>query len=189
MAALYTDQLEKLLAQVVVGKCMRFVGVFSADLVPPLNVFQSSSSCCCFAANTDPSYRPGKHWVLFISRRAADGFVLEYFDSYGMPLEMYSDLHLSCLRNGYLPLIKQYNTVMLQHLSTSVCGYYCVYFAHRRALGQPFASVVRLLASLGTSSLLRDKRVLRNVYCLVTCRSSSSYTANAAVRQGCCALD
>jgi hypothetical protein len=139
MAALYTEELERLLLQAVVigggggGRRMKMLGVYSADLMPSVDEIRrgclsttfsaSSSSLCCFAINTDPSHRPGKHWVLFIACQKADGVHLEYFDSYGMPMELYRDLYDSCSNKGLLPLIKQYNTLMLQDVSTTVCGY------------------------------------------------------------------
>lgn len=188
MAALYTEELERLLMQVVSGRRMQVIGVFPADMLPSVDMIQESSySCCCFAVNTDPSHRPGKHWVLFISSwTASAGLELEYFDSYGMQLELYRELHLSCLRNSYLSLIKRYNTVMLQDLTTTACGYYCVFFAYLRANGRSFAYAVRFLVSLSTSSVTRDKLVVRNVYAIVDCRSKPMCYSGTGLRQCCC---
>jgi hypothetical protein len=155
---------------------MKVLGVYSADLLPTVDEIRlgcrNSSrnfTSCCFAVNTDPSSRPGKHWVLFIGCRNACGVqLLEYFDSYGMPMELYRDLYDSCLNKGLLPLIKQYNTLMLQDVSTSVCGYYCVLFANLRASGRSFAHVVRHLSSCAASALDRDNFVVRCVYALLS---------------------
>jgi hypothetical protein len=181
---------------------MKILGVFSADMLPSVNeIIQqccakptTTSSgcccccCCCFAVNTDPSHRPGKHWVLFIGCRTAsanqnEAFHLEYFDSYGMPMELYRDLHDSCLHKGLLPLIKQYNTVMLQDVKTSVCGHYCVLFANLRASGRSFAAAVRSLSSCAASALDRDNLVVRRVYTMVNRSSSSS---NSSSSSSCC---
>jgi len=205
MAALFTDDLERLLAQAVSSR-MKILGVFSADMLPfvneisqqccgkPTSSSSSSSSgsskstssccCCCFAVNTDPSHRPGKHWVLFIGCRTAsananEAFHLEYFDSYGMPMELYRDLYDSCLHKGLLPLIKQYNTVMLQDVKTSVCGHYCVLFANLRASGRSFAAAVRSLSSCAASTLDRDNLVVRRVYAMVNRARSNSSSSNS----------
>ena len=48
----------------------RFLGVFSADTLPELGSGQ------CLVTNTDPSSRPGKHWIAIF--RGSD--FVEYFD-------------------------------------------------------------------------------------------------------------
>jgi hypothetical protein len=189
MTALFTDELERLLAQAVSGR-MKMLGVFSADVLPIVNEIRSCSSStisnsCCFAVNTDPSHRPGKHWVLFIgcrtsSANANESFHLEYFDSYGMPMELYRDLYDSCLHKGLLPLIKQYNTVMLQDVKTSVCGHYCVLFANLRATGRSFAAAVRNLSSCAASTLDRDNFVVRRVYAMADRTNSSTSSSSSS---------
>lgn len=183
MAVLFTDELERLLLQVISGKRMKMLGVYSADLLPSVDEISLAcrrdsnfiSSSCCFAVNTDPSHRPGKHWVLFVACRNACGLELEYFDSYGMPMELYRDLYESCSSKGLLSLIKHCNIVMLQHVTTSVCGYYCILFAYLRANGRSFASVVCHLSSCAASALERDSLVVRRVYALLSknkCKNS-----------------
>jgi hypothetical protein len=96
------------------------------------------------------------------------------------------------LHKGFLPLIKMRNTVMLQDLTTTVCGYYCIFFAYLRANGRSFAIAVRFLASVSSnSSLLRDKFVVRKVYAIVNCRSKpicNQIAGNFRFRQCCSAL-
>lgn len=193
MAALYTEELEGLLKQAV-GRRMVMLGVFSADLLPSANSIHQNRSSCCFAVNTDPSNRPGKHWILFITCwTSTAGMELEYFDSFGMPIELYRDLYDSCVRKGLVPLIKQRNTLMLQDINTSVCGYYCVLFAYLRATGRSFASAVRFLSHAGSSALVRDNFVVRTVYARLgrtSCSSSNSRIlachSGGHIRQCCC---
>lgn len=51
-----------------------FIGVFSADEVP--NVIKPNT---CMILNTDPSYKPGVHWVALMSDVAGKVY---FYDSY-----------------------------------------------------------------------------------------------------------
>ena len=88
MAALHTEQLEYLLTHLVqqVGN-VDTLGVFPAYHLPSTALLRSRSRDVCFIANTDPHNRPGSHWLAFYYR--ARFRTLEYFDSYGFPLEAY----------------------------------------------------------------------------------------------------
>ena len=56
----------------------KFEGVFAEDLLPrSMNIYP-----CGYIVNTDPSSKPGKHWVAFYFTRPEQG---EFFDSYGHP--------------------------------------------------------------------------------------------------------
>ena len=56
-----------------------FQGVFSSDHLPQLPVKHRPAA---FVVNTDPSRRPGEHWIaLYLPTRGP----VEYFDSYGKP--------------------------------------------------------------------------------------------------------
>ncbi len=96
-------------------KC--FKGVFPSDRLPyksklPLNII----------INTDPSYKPGQHWIAVSITKEGVG---EYFDSYGIPpfvesIEKF--LNEKCL-NGWT-----YNQVALQSINSETCGHYCILF-------------------------------------------------------------
>ena len=98
-------------------------GVYAADELPlrtAVPVF--------IIANTDKASKPGRHWVtLFIdaNRRC------EYFHSYGMKPTIPSTLNF-IQRNS---VIWTRNNVLLQALSSKVCGQYCACFLALRARG------------------------------------------------------
>jgi hypothetical protein len=74
--------------------------------------------------NTDPSDKPGTHWVaIFIN---TDG-TAEYFDSYGFKP------NVSTI-SKFLQRFKhcRYNKKRIQGLFSSVCGHYCIYFVLHR---------------------------------------------------------
>jgi hypothetical protein len=164
MAALNTYEVTTLLWHIVhrPGK-MVSLGVFAADCLPTahrLKMVMSDKSKCCFVANTDPSEKPGKHWVLFIATKARGRIQLEYFDSYGLPMPLYADLYAACIRNNLLSLITVVNTTRLQDTKSSVCGYYCLLFAHFRAIGNSFTFTVDHLRSRSNTAVGRDKYVV-----------------------------
>jgi hypothetical protein len=69
--------------------------------------------------NTDPSNKPGTHWVAV--------YCDEYFDSYGRPSK----------RN------KKYNPVRIQGTLSSACGQYCVYYLCHRIRGRSMNDIVK----------------------------------------------
>lgn len=164
MVALYTEEMDKLLNYAVANR-IRMLGIFPADMIPDVKDLLQVPDYSCFVANTDPSNLPGKHWVLFVANASPQTSpAVEYFDSYGLPLEVHSDLYNSCMRNGILSRITRINSFMLQDISTSVCGYYCTLFAHLRAKGMSFDSAINYLVAAGSSPLQRDNFVLNKVY-------------------------
>ena len=96
-------------------KC--FKGVFPCDRVPykaklPLNII----------INTDPSNKPGTHWVCVSIDKNGRGF---YFDSFGFPPITPQILKFIRIRskNGW-----SYNKTQIQNINASTCGNYCVLY-------------------------------------------------------------
>ena len=93
-----------------------FKGVFPCDELPyhqnlPLNII----------VNTDPSYKPGTHWICISIKKNGEGF---YFDSFGLPplkKEIVDFLVTKCKR-------WRFNQVSLQNITSKTCGHYCVLF-------------------------------------------------------------
>jgi hypothetical protein len=180
MAALNTNEVKSLLHRIAHRPgLMAVLGVFPADCLPSrekiLHTLQHFT-LCCFVVNTDPSTRPGKHWVAFVAFSVRVGcFKLEYFDSYGLPLTLYTDLHASCIRSQFLPLICVVNTISLQDFTSSVCGHYCLLFAHLRAMGRSFIFIIRYLSSYDAVAKARDKFVVRTLHSVLHCSGSTMY--------------
>lgn len=86
--------------------------------------------------NTDPSYKPGKHWMLFFR----DNDVMELFDSLGRDLsDMEADIKTFAHRfNDTVKYVSQ----RVQPVNSSLCGHYCLYFAHRRCDGHSMNDIV-----------------------------------------------
>ena len=61
-----------------------FCGVFASYRLPQT----IETYPCGFVANTDPSHKPGTHWVAFYFVSKEEG---EFFDSYGYPPDHYQN--------------------------------------------------------------------------------------------------
>jgi hypothetical protein len=105
-----------------------FGGVLAYDQLPKS---QSKSAIKAYVINTDPSYRPGQHWVaIYMTSQCSF-----YFDSYGLAPQQ--------------PPIKEFLRKRKKVVfygrrlqgSGSMCGHYCLYFIllmQRKQRIQPF---------------------------------------------------
>jgi hypothetical protein len=114
-----------------------FMGTFPCDDIP--QVFTRPAA---FVINTDPSTKPGEHWVVIWLEADGTG---QYFDSFGMPplqLDILNYLNQTCV-NGWL-----YNTTMLQNVLSVTCGNYCVLFVKMRCLGYSYIDFINLFTDI-----------------------------------------
>ena len=108
-------------------------GVFPVDALPldaPLH------TPVCFVINTDKASGPGEHWQAVYIGADHKG---QFFDSYGLaptdPL-LLRFLNRHCLYHVH-------NDRLLQSLTSSYCGYYCVYFVMMKARGQSLSQLLQ----------------------------------------------
>ena len=89
-----------------------------------------------FIINTDPSDRPGLHWVgLYF-----DGLGhFEYVDSFGLP-PLHDEIETLIAHNTTQPLT--YNTRGLQDILSNTCGLYVLYFILIKSRGGSMRRVV-----------------------------------------------
>jgi Adenovirus endoprotease len=212
MAALKTEQLECLL-DCTVDNTVRVLGVFAADCVPmrySLNTERLSlrtnteahtefdtNKQYCFILNTHPSSAPGEHWLAFLFNHFTHK--LEYFDSFGFALNTYADVYAGLDSCGLLPFCEAANNVgMLQSLTSTVCGHYCVAFLFWRSknVRTHISYFARFIMSSHTAADRRDKLIvellrevtLRHPCCAVQLFGfvSSSAPHSSAYSQSCC---
>ena len=112
-----------------------------------------------YVFNTHPSLKPGEHWIAVVTR----GRVAYYFDSFGRHPDVYAALanefRLQCRR-------VYYNNTLLQNLSSTACGDYCVLFCLLSARGWSLQRFVNWLSSFDLSET-RDhtlRRLLIEMY-------------------------
>ncbi len=105
----------------------QFKGTYPRDMLPKINHLPSG-----IVINTDPSNKPGEHWVaMYIDING----VGEYFDSFGLPplhKEIVSFLEKNCSR-GWLC-----NTITFQSMFSETCGMYCVLYLSSKFKGMSF---------------------------------------------------
>jgi hypothetical protein len=112
--------MDTLMIRKLLKKFKCFKGVFPSDQLPyktelPLNII----------VNTDPSTKPGQHWVCICINKKRVGY---YFDSFGInPFveDIIKFLNKRCVKWSY-------NKQCIQNITSSTCGHYCVlYIIHR----------------------------------------------------------
>lgn len=106
-----------------------------------------------FVINTDSDQEQGEHWVaIFIGKDQ----VPIYFDSFGLP-PLHEDFHMFLNRTGRQGWI--YNTVTLQHPTSTSCGKYCIEFLRHQF---KYKSVFEFI-NLFTSDLIRNEKILNSL--------------------------
>ena len=105
-------------------------GVLSRDQTVPHN-----HKMAFFIYNLEPSYMSGSHWVAtFVKDR-----LINYFDSFGLP--PFQEI-VNHTRKKNLTLIHQSD--QLQHLSTTTCGYFCLYFLNEMNKGNTYYKLLKV---------------------------------------------
>jgi hypothetical protein len=150
MAALSTNQVHTLLAAVVPAKDHVVVlGAFPADYLPiemhngvlyafGMDIPRHSAVLdkhknYCFVLNVDTEGEPGEHWLGFFYEGNRNGRNLYYFDSFGMAVEMYTNVAKALDDHGLKYSCFAANRVPLQSFTSSVCGQYAIVFLAWRA--------------------------------------------------------
>ena len=113
-----------------------FDGVFPADGLRDIKTKPKLIIC-----NTDPSNLPGKHWLLFFFQNDT----VDYYDSLGNNLEYYGKEFTDFVKK----FAKFYEKaeVRTQPLNTSLCGYYCLYFAYGKCNGLKMEEIIDSMIS------------------------------------------
>lgn len=122
--------------------CDVFDGVHAAD-----QLHESKHRPTAMVINTDPSWRPGRHWVAIYVPCVGP---VEYFDSYGKSPDVPAILRF--LRGK--PSV--YNRRCLQSRTSEVCGQYCIYYLVHRARGR---SMEEITGRFGTDKNRNDEDV------------------------------
>ena len=98
---------------------VRWLGVFARDQLP--KDLQQQTRPWALVLNTDPSNKPGQHWLALFGPR--DGGRIELFDSFGLEPKKYK-------LDSLAPL---HTRIQFQFASSAVCGHYCIYFLYHRS--------------------------------------------------------
>ena len=107
-----------------------YMGAFPCDRLPRVTKYPAA-----LILNTDPSTKPGEHWVAVYIDSKKCGI---YFDPYGFEplLDVFKQfLDNNCL-NGWT-----YSSKLIQSIKSINCGRYCYMFIILRAMGFPLSHI------------------------------------------------
>jgi len=99
--------------------------------------------------NTDDSTKPGLHW-LSIFKESDNCEIVEFFDSFSLPVSFYNDKIGSFLSK--FSRVRT-STAQMQSTFSDVCGQFSVYFLVSRIHGIPYSVIVN---SFSRSDLLKN---------------------------------
>jgi hypothetical protein len=133
----------------VTKKCFR--GVYSLDTLPPKKYLKKPSS---FIVNTDPSNKPGTHWIAIYL--PANGRA-EFFDSYGR-WPAHKNFQTFIHKNTKKPIL--YNKMKLQSPLSTVCGKYCCLYLFYKCNGKSMKEFQKLY---GPDRRIND-RITENMF-------------------------
>ena len=106
-----------------------FHAAYPADQLPrspPTSVRQA------YIVNTDPAGEPGQHWLgLWTEQNKC-----EVFDSYGLPLHVYTNPDLHQWWRQWKHLIR--SDMTLKAMDSQTCGHYALFNLKARAQGQSY---------------------------------------------------
>ena len=96
-----------------------FDGIYSIDTLKNINEKPELIIC-----NTDPSNKPGEHWVLFFFNDES----VDFYDSLGKDIKYYGSEFYDFVNK----FAKSWYSCMerTQPLGTSLCRQYCLYYAY-----------------------------------------------------------
>ena len=124
-----------------------FLGTYASNQIPKIKLTTKNK---CLICNTDPSYKPGTHWIAMNMYKKGKKNILEVFDSYGTKAKIKHSKKWEIKMNKY----------RLQGPRSIVCGQYCVFFCHKRLLGYSFNEIVSCLKKSKNSDKLVQKYTL-----------------------------
>ena len=108
-----------------------FDGVYSSDTLKEIKEKPNLIIC-----NTDPSNKPGEHWVLFFFSENS----VDFFDSLGRDIKYYGSVFLNFIAN-FANNYKQCNK-RTQPIESDLCGQYCLYYAFAKCYGFSMEEII-----------------------------------------------
>jgi hypothetical protein len=121
-----TTQIERILS----GE-RRFQGVYSLDTLP--------TRPRLLICNTDPSTKPGQHWIAIYVDENGYG---EYFDSFGRAPNEHFKHYLNANCRSWT-----FNKRQLQSIISAFCGFYCCVYVKLRCRGMNMPKIVAMFTS------------------------------------------
>ena len=108
-----------------------FDGIYSSDTLKEIKEKPNLIIC-----NTDPSDKPGEHWVLFFfSEKSVD-----FYDSLGRDIKYYGSVFIDFIAN----FVEYYKQCIerTQPVKSDLCGQYCLYYAFAKCNGISMEKII-----------------------------------------------
>lgn len=135
-----------------------FDGIFSFDTL--LQIKKKPRLIIC---NTDPSSKPGTHWVLFFFGEKST----DYYDSLGNKITYYG--------SNFFKFIKRFSKILVfskirtQPVNTSLCGQYCLFYAYHKCMNNNI-KMNEILKKMTNIKYVKD--FVNKNFCVNTCHKS-----------------
>lgn len=108
-----------------------FDGIYSSDTLKEIKEKPTLIIC-----NTDPSNKPGEHWVLFFFSKNS----VDFYDSLGREITYYGNVFLDFVKK-FADDVKQC-LKRTQPVKSDLCGQYCLYYAFAKCNGLPMEKII-----------------------------------------------
>ena len=108
-----------------------FDGIFSVDTLKEIEEKPDLIIC-----NTDPSYEPGEHWVLFFF----SGNSVDFYDSLGREITYYGSVFIDFIKNFAYDFKQCLRRT--QPIQSDLCGHYCLYYAFAKCHGYSMEEII-----------------------------------------------
>jgi hypothetical protein len=115
-----------------------FIKTYALNQIPKRKI---SKRPIGIIVNLDPIWQEGSHWIGIFVDEKNNG---NYFDSFGFPITKQEILNFFKVNNVKNIL---YNKYMLQHVTSSTCGPYCILFLKMRCNGFSLNEFLKLFST------------------------------------------
>ena len=119
--------------RVLKKNCAIYRGIYACDQLPHVSVRPS-----VIVVNTDPSNRPGRHWICMFFHEDGHG---EFFDSFGLPPKLVFERYM----NKYC-ISWTFNKKQMQSLVSRFCGNYCIWYCMMKFSKFTLNELVRVMS-------------------------------------------
>ena len=119
--------------RVLKKNCAIYRGIYACDQLPHVSVRPS-----VIVVNTDPSNRPGRHWICMFFHEDGHG---EFFDSFGLPPKLVFERYM----NKYC-ISWTFNKKQMQSLVSRFCENYCIWYCMMKFRKFTLNELVRVMS-------------------------------------------
>ena len=114
----------------------QLLGIFASNKLPRDLPRKRPLMLVC---NTDPNYKPGRHWIVIYVDKEGSG---EYFDSFGEPPpDIFRKYLYKCCSRW------TFNNEQLQSVLSAFCGHYCVFYCLFKYLGYSMRTILNCFSN------------------------------------------